>query len=213
MYIAENMKFENLELRPSKKEEVNQAVPLIYSSGPPSFEYVFKNDKVTAQDFLRYAFVREGGEFSYQNHYSLYWEDKMVGIGSVFDAQQAGGFTVADAMNIFRFYKFGSLGPVQSGLKIEKLILLPKKKEIAIAHLGVEPSMRGKGLGTKLVEFLKTKINKTADSIWILDVSEENPRAKALYDRLGFKVTKKNNSNLKNKYSYVANHYRMELKD
>lgn len=36
------MKFENLELRPSKKEEVAQAVPLIYSSGPPSFEYVFK---------------------------------------------------------------------------------------------------------------------------------------------------------------------------
>jgi len=206
------MNFNNLTLRHSKKEEVDQAVPLIYSSGPPSFEYVFKNDKVTAQDFLRYAFVREGGEFSYQNHYSLYWEDKLVGIGSVFDAKEAGGFVLADAMNIFRFYKFGSLGPVQSGLKIEKLILLPKKKEIAIAHLGIEPHMQGKGLGTKLIELLKTKANKTAESIWVLDVSEENPRAKALYDRLGFKVTKKNHSTLKNKYSYVANHFRMELK-
>ncbi len=204
------MKFENIELRPSKKEEVAQAVPLIYSSGPPSFEYVFKNDKVDAQDFLRYAFVRAGGEFSYQNHYSLYWEDKMVGIGSVFDAKMASGFTVADAMNIFRFYKWASFGAVQSGLKVEKLILLPKKQEIAIAHLGIEPSMQGKGLGTKLIELLQAKANKTADSIWVLDVSEENPRAKALYDRLGFKVTKKNNSTLKNKYSYVANHFRME---
>jgi len=164
------MKFNNIELRPSKKEEVAQAVPLIYSSGPPSFEYVFKNDRVVAQDFLRYAFVRAGGEFSYQNHYSLYWEDKMVGIGSVFDAKQASGFTLTDAMNIFRFYKFDSLGPVKSGLK-------------------------------------------TADSIWVLDVSEENLRAKALYDRLGFKVTKKNISTLKNNYSYVANHFRMALKD
>ena len=207
------MKFDNIELRPSKKEEVAQAVPLIYSSGPPSFEYVFKNDRVVAQDFLRYAFVREGGEFSYQNHYSLYWEDKMVGIGSVFDAKQASGFTFADAMNIFRFYKFGSLGPVKSGLKVEKLILLPTKQEIAIAHLGIEPTMQGKGLGTKLIELLKGKANKTADSIWVLDVSEESPRAKALYDRLGFKVTKKNDSTLKNKYSYVANHFRMALKD
>ena len=207
------MKFDNIELRPSKKEEVAQAVPLIYSSGPPSFEYVFKNDRVVAQDFLRYAFVREGGEFSYQNHFSLYWEDKMVGIGSVFDAKQASGFTLADAMNIFRFYKFGSLGPVKSGLKVEKLILLPAKQEIAIAHLGIEPAMQGKGLGTKLIELLKGKANKTADSIWVLDVSEENPRAKALYDRLGFKVTKKNDSTLKNKYSYVANHFRMALKD
>lgn len=207
------MRFDNLALLPSKKEEVEQAVPLIYSSGPSSFEYVFKNDKVDAQDFLRYAFVRTGGEFSYQNHYSLYWEDKMVGIGSVFDAKVAGGFTVADALNIFRFYKFSSFGTVKSGLKVEQLILLPKKQEIAIAHLGIEPSMQGKGLGTKLIELLKEKANKTANSIWVLDVSEENPRAKALYDRLGFKTTKKNNSTLKNKYSYVANHYRMELKD
>ncbi len=207
------MKFNNIELRPSKKEEVAQAVPLIYSSGPPSFEYVFKNDRVVAQDFLRYAFVRAGGEFSYQNHYSLYWEDKMVGIGSVFDAKQASGFTLTDAMNIFRFYKFDSLGPVKSGLKVEKLILLPTKKEIAIAHLGIEPAMQGKGLGTKLIELLKGKANKTADSIWVLDVSEENLRAKALYDRLGFKVTKKNISTLKNNYSYVANHFRMALKD
>jgi len=207
------MNFENLELRPSKKEEVDQAVPLIYSSGPPSFEYVFKNDKVNAQDFLSYAFVRPGGEFSYQNHYSLYWEEEMVGIGSVFDAKMAGGFTVVDALNIFRFYKFSSLGPVKSGLKVEKLILLPIKKEIALAHLAIVPIMQGKGLGTKLIELLKEKANKAADSIWVLDVSEENPRAKALYDRLGFRVTKKNDSTLKNKYSYVANHYRMELKD
>ena len=60
-----------IELKPSKKEEVEVAVPLIYSSGPPTFEYVFKNKQVVAPDFLKYAFVREGGEFSYQNHYSL----------------------------------------------------------------------------------------------------------------------------------------------
>ena len=197
-------------LRKSQKSEVNIAVPLIYSSGPPSFEYVFKNDQVGAIDFLKHAFVRVGGEFSYDNHYSLYLDNEMVGIGSVFDAKQASSFTFYDGKNILRFYKLKSLGIIRRGLQVEGLIKLPKKKEIVLAHLGVQPDMQGKGLGTKLIAALMEEANQEEDSRFILDVSEENPRAKALYDRLGFIVTKKNNSTLKNKYSYVANHLRME---
>ena len=37
-------------LKPCVPENVNEAVPLIYASGPDAFEYVFKNDKVSAQD-------------------------------------------------------------------------------------------------------------------------------------------------------------------
>lgn len=201
-----------IELRPSQKAEVDVAIPLIYSSGPPSFEYVFQNKKVTAQDFLRYAFVREGGEFSYQNHHSLYRDGQMVGIGSAFNAKEASAFTVADALNIFRFYGFKSFAAIKSGLKVEQLIKLPEKDEIAIAHLGILPELRGQGLGTKMIELLQEKANKTTNSYWVLDVSEENPKAKALYERLGFKITHKNISKLKNQYSYVANHFRMELK-
>ena len=56
------------------------------------------------------------------------------------------------------------------------------------------------------------KALKTAKSQFVLDVSEENPRAKSLYERLGFDVVQRINSNLKNKYSYVPNMFRMELK-
>lgn len=202
-----------MELRPSKKEEVAQAVPLIYSSGPPTFEYVFKNDKVGAIDFLNHVFVREGGEFSYQNHYSLYDEGKMVGIGSVFSSKESTKFTVADALNIFRFYQFGSFGIVKRGLQVESIIKLPIKKELVLAHLAIEPVFRGKGYGTKMIDLLKAKANKSDDEFFILDVSEENPKAKALYDRLGFVTTKKNTSTLKNRFSHVANHFRMELRE
>ncbi len=201
---------EKIEIRKSIKSEVAIAVPLIYSSGPPSFEYVFKNDKVSAIDFLKYAFVRAGGEFSYDNHYSLYLNGKMVGIGSVFDAKQSAAFTMYDGKNILRFYRLKSLGVIRRGLQVEGLIELPKKNEIVLAHLGIHADWQGKGLGTKLINALMEKANKDADSCFVLDVSEENPRAKVLYNRLGFVVTKKNDSTLKNKYSYVADHFRME---
>ena len=54
-------------LQKSTPSEVDKAVPLIYSSGPDAFEYVFKNNHVDAKDFLKYAFVTSGGEFSYKN--------------------------------------------------------------------------------------------------------------------------------------------------
>lgn len=200
-----------VELRPSKKEEADLAIPLIYSSGPPSFEYVFKNDKHTAADFLHYAFQSEGGEFSYQNHYSLYFDGEMIGIGCEFDAQKASSFTFYDAKKILQFYGLRSFPIIKHGLKIEQLIKLPQKQEIVIGHLGITPKFRGKGFGTKLIHGLMEKANTKEESKFVLDVSEENPKAQFLYERLGFVSTKKNVSSLKNKHSYVANHFRMEL--
>ena len=43
----------------------------------------------------------------------------------------------------------------------------------------------------------------------VLDVSVENPRAEALYGRLGFVVTKEMRSSDQNRYSRVHHHRRM----
>ena len=200
-----------IELKKSNPKEVAIAAQLIYSSGPDAFEYVFKNKQVTAVDFLKHAFVREGGEFSFDNHHSLYVGGKMVGIGSVFNAKQAGTFTKADAFNILRFYKWKSPAVLRHGFQVEAMIKLPKKQEIVLAHLGVLPELRSKGYGKQLIAKLMERAEKVSTSRFVLDVSEENPRAKALYERLGFAVTKKYDSTLKNKFSYVPNHFRMEL--
>ena len=200
-----------IELKESNPSEVDIAVPLIYSSGPDAFEYVFKNKQVSAVDFLKHAFVREGGEFSFDNHYSLYADGRMVGIGSVFNAKTANGFGKADGLNILRFYKWKSPKVIKDGLAVERIIKIPVKNETAIAHLGILPELRGKGLGKQLIAGLMVRAEKDSYSRFILDVSEENPRAKVLYERLGFEVTKKHDSTLKNKFSYVPNHFRMEL--
>jgi ribosomal protein S18 acetylase RimI-like enzyme len=200
----------SLRLIPSNPKEVNLAVELIYSSGPTAFEYVFQNNRVKARDFLKYAFMNKGGEFSYENHHSLYLDEEMIGIGGVFDAKAASRFTFWDGYKILRYYRLQSLDVIRHGLGIEKIIKLPKSNEIALAHLGIKQDYRGKGLGTQLISELM-KIPKKRGQKFVLDVSEENPRAHALYEKLGFKVTSKSESNLRSNYSYVANHFRMEL--
>jgi len=199
-----------IELKPSHPSEVETAVPLIYSSGPDAFEYVFKNHKVSAVDFLNYAFVRKGGEFSFDNQYSLYKQGEMVGLGSIFDAKKAASFTTTDALNILRFYGFKSVPIMKHGLRVERIIELPKQNEIVLAHLAILPSLRGQGLGTLLIDALMKKVDHSSTNKYVLDVSEENPRAKTLYERLGFVTTRKMESSLKNQFSYVPTHFRME---
>jgi len=200
-----------IELRPSQKDELDIAVPLIYSSGPDAFEYVFKNKKGDAKDFLRFAFQRKGGEFSYLNHVSLYLEGVMVGIGSFFNAQEASRFVVSDGLNIIKKYGLNSPKVITKGLMVERVIRPPIKNEMAITHLGIIPEMRSKGLGSELLRLIHSKIDQTQYRI-VLDVSEKNPRAKALYQRMGYKVINIEESRLSNTYAVVPNHYRMELK-
>ena len=201
-----------LELKPCTINDVNEAVPLIYASGPDAFDFVFKNKKYSAQDFLKFSFTRKGGEFSFDNHYALWQNNEIIAVGSVFNHQKARAFTFADAKNIIRFYKIGGIRVALNGLKVETMIKLPNKNEITIGHLGVKENRRWQGIGTILIKKLMEVSNKNVSAYFILDVSEENPKAKALYTKLGFKTIKYYVSSFKNKYSKVPNHYRMELR-
>lgn len=201
---------QEVSFRPCIPSDVDLAVPLIYSSGPTSFDYVFKRKKQDAQDFLKHAFITKGGEFSFDNHVAMVYNDELVGIGSSFTGANASSFLMHDPIKIIKYYKLASPKTLLRGLKTEQVIKLPKTKEIALAHIAIKKEMRSKGLGQKLMEYLMNQKDLDDDSYFILDVSELNPRAKALYEQLGFEVKSLEKSNLKNEYGFVANHYRME---
>ena len=201
-----------IEFRPSLPEDVDEAVPLIFASGPSTFNYVFTNEKLTAIDFLKHAFPRKGGEFSFDNHYTLLLDKNIIGIGSAFSGKRASGFMFKEILNIIRFYKFSAIPIMIRGLKVEGIIKPPKKNEIAIAHIAIDEKVRSRGHGEKLINFLMTEVQKASSSSFVLDVSEENPRAQQLYERMGFKVVKHILSRYKTNHGYVPNFYRMELK-
>lgn len=199
-----------LKFRPCIPSDVDAAVPLIYSSGPTTFDYVFNNGKITAIDFLKFAFLTKGGEFSYDNHIAAIHDDRLIGVGTAFTSKKASSFTLHDSRKILKFYKLGAFKIMGRGLRVEQLIKLPKKKEIAIAHLGIDEKSRSKGYGQALIEYLMANAEIETNGCFVLDVSLLNPRAQTLYDRLGFEVTKLSESNLKQEYGFVANHNRME---
>ena len=202
---------EPIELRPCIPSDVDAAVPLIYSSGPTAFDYVFKTGSRTAQEFLKHAFQRKGGEFSFDNHHAILTNNQLIGVGSAFSANKARTFMFKDFLNIVRFYKFGAPSVLIRGLKIEQVLKLPTKNEICLAHLGVREDKRSMGFGQKLIQYLMAEEKKNASNYFVLDVAEENPKAKKLYERMGFKVDKMVKGGLKTKFGYVPNFFRMHL--
>lgn len=198
--------------RPAVPEDVDIAVPLIYSSGPPSFEYVFKvSEQKDAQAFLKFIFVKEGSEFSYTNHICMINDQQeIIGIGSHFGEDAVKGFTRSAIQHIFSFYGIiNGCKVLRRGLQVEKIITPPKGDTEVLAHLAILSSHQSKGHGSTLMQHLFKIAKQRGKSTVSLDVSHENHRAKELYEKTGFTIMKRSVSKLKNKFSYVADHDKM----
>ncbi len=196
----------NLEFRPAAPEDVHAAVPLIYSSGPAAFEFIFSPKPKQALDFLHYTFTDGNGEFGYKYHVVGEVDGKVIAVGTAFDGESTLKYFLAMGRQIVSFYGLAAFSVIPRGLQVESIIQPPKGRLHYIAHLGVDPSMQGKGIGSKLVGHLMEQGRKAGKTQTALDVSVLNPRAQALYERLGFKQTGHRESTLVG----VPSHNRLE---
>lgn len=195
-----------LHFRPATPEDVHAAVPLIYSSGPAAFNFVFSRKPGQALEFLSSAFIDGAGEMGYKNHIVVEQDGKVIAVGAAFDGATGFPFFLAAARQIIGFYGTACLPAMIRGLQVEQIIEPPKGRLHYIAHLGVDPSMQSKGIGSKLVEHLMEQGRKEGKTQTALDVSVLNPRAQVLYERLGFKLTGQRESKLPG----VPSHNRLE---
>ena len=180
----------NLHFRPARPDDAEAAVPLIYSSGPAAFDYVFGGTaKGTAQDFLHKAFVSGAGQFGYRQHWVGEQDGRVVAAGTALSGEVNLRNMRVAASQIMAFY-----GPLHcwkvlwDGLQMERIVLPPPKRTFYLAHLGVSSASTGQGIGTQLIDYLLQQGLDAGFSSTALDVSAGNPLAQRLYERLGFVV-------------------------
>jgi ribosomal protein S18 acetylase RimI-like enzyme len=200
-----------LTFRAATRADVADAVPLIYSSGPAAFDYVFNiGGTRDARAFLRFAYLRDGGEFSWQTHRVAETGGQVVAAGAAYDGRLTLRFTMAGALQILGFY-----GPIRAwgvmirGLRTETVIRPPRAREYYLCHLGVREESRGQGIGAHFMRHLLAGMDAKRHQCATLDVAVTNPRAQLLYERLGFAVDALRSSKLQNRHGRVVDHYRM----
>lgn len=176
----------SLDFRPCTPEDKNSIVPLIYSSGPKTFDYVFSVDYATqSQDFLHYAYQCEQGQFSYSEHTAAIYEDDIVASGCLTSGGQMLKHMWHNLIQIFAFYGvIKGINVLRRGLKVERIIPPPSKDTAYICNLGAE--VKGKGYGSQLIEQFEEAARENDHDVIALDVADGNTHARRLYDRLGF---------------------------
>jgi ribosomal protein S18 acetylase RimI-like enzyme len=198
--------------RAALPQDVEAAAPLIHSSGPAAFDYVFAvPGRGDARAFLRRAFVDGAGEFGWRNHLVGELEGVVVAVGAGYGGEASLAFTLAAARQILAHYgPRRAPGVIARGLGVERVIPPPRRGMHYLAHLGVAPALRGQGIGRALIEALIRRGVQAGRRRMVLDVATSNPRAQALYARLGFEVTGERASALANAQGAVPGHRRME---
>ncbi len=178
-----------LTIRPATPGDAAAAVPLIYSSGPPMFEFAFTDGPRRALDFLMWAFVRGHSLFGYRIHHVGMLDGEVVGTYGSYTRSQGRRVSRRVALEVFRFYGLlGGLRTLRRGLKTEAAVPLPPAGRIYICHVGVREDLRGQGIGTALVEHPMARHATGHPLIPALDVAQTNGGALRLYERLGFQV-------------------------
>jgi ribosomal protein S18 acetylase RimI-like enzyme len=199
--------------RPCNADDADAAVPLIISSGPAAFDYIFADrSPEQTSPFVARAFRDDGMELGHSVHTAMLLEGHLAAVGALWHAGNALPFMLAGARQIYRHY-----GPVAGtrvvlrGLRMETVVKPPRKGVAYLGHFGVAPELRGQGLGTLLIHHLIEQARSQGFTVVALDVSSGNPRAQKLYEQLGFAVKKTNAADYRRAFGHIVDHRYMEL--
>jgi ribosomal protein S18 acetylase RimI-like enzyme len=180
---------DDLIIRPATPEDTEEAVPLIYSSGPAMFDFAFTDEKNAAQDFLRWSFRRGKSLFGYGIHRLAVLNGRVVGCYGSYTTQQAQRLGHKVIPEILRHY--GVIAGVRTlwrGFKVEQSLPPPLEGRLYICHVGVSEEHRRQGIGAVLIQDAMEQSRQSTPLVPALDVATGNSIARHLYERMGFVI-------------------------
>lgn len=202
-----------MEIRRARPSDDLSLVSLIYSAGPELYDYLYKTDQCSAQDYIAYEFLSGRGFCGYPNVTVAIKDREVVGTGCFYDAKQYGRLTLGTALNMFKFYGPIRIWPVlfRSG-HIGSVMKKPKPGELYLSNFGVAPSHRSTGVGSALINTRIAVAKAKGYQLFGLDVADTNPRAEQLYRKLGLQMVAFKKFSGKRADMQIPNSKKMELR-
>jgi len=194
-------------IRKAQLTDQGDIAQLIYSSGMDIYDYLYGDD---ALNFILYGFEQNLGFCGHSNVSVVIKDDEVVATGCFYDLEQFITNAKGNYQNILNFFNEVDAKQVLARLsKTASVVKPPKEGEVYLSNFGVSPSMRGLGIGTKLIEHELNQAREIGKTIFGLDVSAENPKAQKLYERLGLSIVAENT--FEDSEAGVANSRKMEM--
>ncbi|MGN0281758.1 MAG: GNAT family N-acetyltransferase [Prevotella sp.] len=169
-------------IRQARPDEASVVARLIMTAMTDECCLFFCGEENGIDDFHRVMtglVERDDTQYSYANTLcAVNDEDKIVGICTSYD-----GARLRELRQTFLDVAMKEWGKDHSGMPEET-----QAGELYIDSLAVDSSYRGKGIATMLINATSDKARKMDIPLTGLLVDTGNPRAEALYTRVGFKL-------------------------
>lgn len=168
-----------MHIRPAKSTESWPVAELInLAMLEITYQFIGKEDLREANAFIAHFVEQEGNQYSYQNIFVAVEEDEIIGQICLYDGAELKTLRQPILNRIFE--KYGVNYQAADETQVD---------EIYIDTFAVCPLAQGKGVGKQLLTFAIDYFAHQQKQTLGLLVGRDNPNAKRLYERLGFKVT------------------------
>jgi ribosomal protein S18 acetylase RimI-like enzyme len=165
-------------IRKAKPEEYKIIAPLILlAMGDIVFHFIGENSSEKAIRLLESLICEPSNQYSFENCWVAEAEGEIIAAALVYDGGKLHQLRepVAKALKLMFNRPFTPEDETQSG-------------EYYIDCVAVNPARQGKGIGSKVFQFLiDAYVYKQGKTLGLL-VDKENPAAKKLYLNLGFEI-------------------------
>ena len=177
-----------MKIRPAHPQDTGPIAELMYSSGTELYDYIFQTKDHTAIEFINYEFHSGQGFCGHKNVTVAVNESNTVyGTGCFYDGHEYNKLVIGTLKNVFRFYPILQvLSVLRKMMHTSSVMPPPGKNELYLANFGVNPEARGQGIGSLMINHQREIAEQRGYKIFSLDVADNNPRAEALYRRLGY---------------------------
>jgi len=173
------------ELRPGTltPAQLDQAVEIFYQAFRLKIHHLelFARDRKQALRILRASFVTDSAFFAFEGQ-------RLVGLVGI---EHAGRrfLQVPPAALRAEFSAWGGLWR-RAWWNISHAYQRPRAGELCIEAIAIDAQLRGRGIGTLLMERACAYARQAGCRAVTLEVVDSNPRARKLYEQLGFTVRK-----------------------
>jgi len=144
------------------------------------YKFIGEENPKKAEEFLYHFVSAENNQYSYQNCVVVEENQQVIAAACVYEGARLEELRapVIEYVRTRHNKNFAPEDETQAG-------------EYYLDSLGVSAKFRGKGIGTKILQFLIDKyVNENHQPLGLL-VEEDNTRAMKLYSALGFKTVAK----------------------
>lgn len=176
-------------IRPATPDDAKSCAPLILETGPELFAHMLGAGRRRLVEVLEELFAIPDHAFSYQHAFVAERDGAVIGCMIAYPGYQSLWLSMRLSGVFLRVLTVGELAR-SAWRAIDFFGLEPgiKGHDYYVQSLAVVAAARGQGVGWQMLAWAEEQGRRAQCAQLTIDVVEENPRARSLYEKFGFRL-------------------------